>query len=369
MLSVYYDFQVLFAQKYGGISRYFFELISRLPQLGAEVSINCLRNRNYYFAERLGLTDMTGKNKIFRLAELGTFWYANKLKTKIELSRKHFDIIHPTYYHVNYNKNSKRKLIHTVHDLVQERYINQFPEIKRRIIAAKKKSVYSADRLIAVSEHTKKDMLEFFPDIAPEKISVIYHGASMQVQHDHHKNFSRMNGKDYILFVGLRGRYKNFNRFLKAMLEIMDKYKDLYLFCAGGGAFTDEELKNFGGYSSRIYQAGLSDEELADAYSNALCFVFPSEYEGFGIPVLEAFACNCPLVCSNSSSLPEIALDGAEYFDPLNIDDIGAKILRVIENKSLCKKITSAGKERLKFFNWDKTAKETLECYNMALKN
>ena len=107
---------------------------------------------------------------------------------------------------------------------------------------------------------------------------------------------------------------------------------------------------------------------MRQAYANAECFVFPSQYEGFGIPVLESFACNCPLVCSNSSSLPEVAGNAAEYFDPLNTEDMSAKILRVIEDSDLREKLRASGRERLKLFSWDKAAKEHFECYRHILE-
>ena len=96
--------------------------------------------------------------------------------------------------------------------------------------------------------------------------------------------------------------------------------------------------------------------------------MFPSEYEGFGIPILEAFACNCPVVCANASSLPEVAGEAAEYFDPLNIDDIAGKIENVIHDEGLRARLKDSGRERLTLFDWDKAARETLDCYNLALK-
>ncbi len=95
--------------------------------------------------------------------------------------------------------------------------------------------------------------------------------------------------------------------------------------------------------------------------------MFPSQYEGFGIPVLESFACNCPLVCSNSSSLPEVAGDSAEYFDPLNTEEMTAKILKVIDDEDLRENLRASGHERLQLFNWDKTAEETLKCYQSTI--
>ena len=191
----------------------------------------------------------------------------------------------------------------------------------------------------------------------------------MSQQYSPSGKFRHMDGQKYILFVGARGGYKNFTRFIEAMRKILDRRKDLHVFCAGGGAFNYEEQKNFGEYAGRIHQGGLSDLELADAYAGAECFVFPSEYEGFGIPILEAFACSCPVVCSEASCFPEVAGKSAEYFDPLNPDDMADKILGVLDDEALRKKLIVSGRGRLKIFDWDKTAAETLKCYKEAMKN
>ncbi len=360
MLSVYYDYQILFAQRYGGISRYFYELIPRMQSLGVECEINCIHNHNYYFADSLGIVDMSKHNKFVRLAEMGTYWFINKFKALNDTRRKHYDIIHPTYYYMSYDK--RAKIVLDIHDMIPERF-----RTKARLITAKKKTLHEADRIISVSEYTKRDMLEIYPDIDPERVSVIYRGTMMQPQPESGRKFMRMDGRDYVLFVGNRGLYKNFARFIEAVKGIMAVHKDLCVFCAGGGAFTSEERELFGEYASRIHQAGLNDDELVDAYMNALCFVFPSEYEGFGLPVLEAFACRCPLVCANASALPEVADNAAEYFDPRDTDDIAAKILRVIEDGDLQDSLKSRGLERLKFFSWDKAAQETLKCYEEAI--
>ena len=361
MISVYYDFQILLGQRYGGISRYFYELIPRLESLGVECDINCIHNYNYYFKDRLGLAEMSD-NKYVRVAGQGIFFFVNKVNTFFDLRRKHYDIIHPTYYHMSYGR--KAKIVLNVHDMIPERLHFNEP-----LIAAKKRTLPKADRIIAVSENSKKDLLEYYPDIEPERVSVIYHASMMNPQPESQAKFARMDGRDYVLFVGNRWLYKNFARFFEAMKGVMSVHKDLCVFCAGGGAFTDKEKSAMKGWEDRVFQGGLNDDELIDAYRNALCFVFPSEYEGFGIPILEAFACRCPIVCSGTSSLPEVAGDAAEYFDPLDVDDMAAKILDVLSDEELRTSMKARGLERLKFFSWEKSARETLKCYEEAINN
>jgi glycosyltransferase involved in cell wall biosynthesis len=116
--------------------------------------------------------------------------------------------------------------------------------------------------------------------------------------------------------------------------------------------------------SDRAICKFVSDEQLSELYSKAIAFVFPSLYEGFGIPVLEAFASQCPAVLANSSSLPEISGDAAVYFDPFSIDDMRNQIERVICSPSLQNELIEKGKEQVKIFSWEKCAKETMEVYN-----
>lgn len=354
-MRVYYDYQIMLGQKFGGISRYIYEISSRLPEFGADVNMSCIHNHNIYFAKRFGIHDMSR-------ASQGVFHVVNKIKRSLDIMTGSYDIIHPTYYYAS--KSSRRgKFIVTVHDMTHEIYEEIYP-VQQRVIRAKRKIIPQADRIIAVSENTKRDIIKFFPDIDPAKISVIYHGASMPPVSKH----EQLLPYDYVLFVGRREMYKNFTRFTQAMKEIMTTNWDIHVFCAGGGSFTDEEEKSFGEFSGRFHQAEMSDEDLSRAYEGAVCFVFPSEYEGFGIPILEAFACDCPVVCAETSSLPEVAGDSAVYFDPHNYADMAEKILEVIDDEYLRDNLRVAGRERLKFFDWDKAARETLECYTQAMK-
>ena len=352
-MRIYYDYQIMLGQKFGGISRYIYEISSRLPALGVDVDISCVHNHNYYFAEKFGLHKMSKLNQ-------AVFHYVNKMKRCFDLRRWNYDIFHPTYYYAD--RPSKGKFVVTVHDMTHEIYDGTYP-VSKRVIRAKRKIIPKADRIIAVSENTKRDILRYFPNVEPDKISVIYHGASMSPV----SKKENLLPYDYVLFVGLRSMYKNFSRFTEAMKMIMGENDDVHVFCAGGGSFT-EEVSGFGEFSGRFHQAVLSDEDLARAYSGAICLVFPSEYEGFGIPILEAFACECPVVCANASSLPEVAGDSAVYFDPLDVEDMAAKIDAVIEDKALCETLRKSGRERLKIFDWGKAARETMKCYELAMK-
>ncbi len=355
-MRVCYDYQILAAQKYGGISRYFYEIASRIMNF-AEVKISCLFSRNYYFRDILPI--YAPKNFMSSFIERKLSGTLNRLHSLHVM--KGCDILHPTYYKPYMLGHFSGKIILTVHDLINEIYSVNPEETDN-----KRKMLRAAAHVIAISENTKRDILRIFPDISPEKISVIYHGSSMQAPTSAGKNIL---GNPYVLFVGARGSYKNFARFVVAMRPILERHRDLRVLCAGGGEFSAYEFALMGEMSSRYVQKNMNDDELAQAYANAECFVFPSEYEGFGIPVLESFACECPLVCSNASSLPEVGGEAAEYFDPFNVEEMSAKILRVIEDFSLRESMRVAGRERLKLFSWDDTAQGTLECYRQAMSS
>lgn len=280
----------MIAQKFGGISRYIYEISSRLPYIGADVKLSCVHNHNYYFAERFGLHNMSQASR-------GVFHCVNKAVRFIDLMRGDYDIFHPTYYYAS--KPSRGKFVVTVHDMTHEIYTGIYP-VSKRVIRANRRIIPQADRIIAVSENTKRGILKYFPEINPGIISVIHHGSSINPV----INSKPLVPYDYVLFVGMRSMYKNFSRFTEAMKNIMSRNKDIHVFCAGGGNFTAEEVSSFGEFSGRFHQAGLSNGDLARTYNGARCFVFPSEYEGFGIPILESFACDCPVVCGGGKLIP-----------------------------------------------------------------
>jgi len=228
---------------------------------------------------------------------------------------------------------------------------------------SKKKMVETADKIIAISENTKKDLIEIY-NINPDKVKVIYLATSINISNN------SLSLTNYILFVGSRSIYKNFNTFFEAMIDIMYKYIDVKLICVGGGNFSKAEnemiIKN--GLEGRVLQFQVEDNELYLYYKNALAFVFPSIYEGFGLPILEAFACDCPVALSNTSCFPEIAGDAALYFDPFNKNEIFETINHIIESPDTRKHLIHAGKIRLSMYSWEKTAIETINLYKEVIR-
>lgn len=246
---------------------------------------------------------------------------------------------------------TKAKKVTTVHDLV----VYKYPEVSHpKIIAAQKRRLEwvkkECDLVIAVSQATKKDIVEILK-IPEEKIRVIYEAAT--------PNFAAVKTKvkkEYILAVGTREPRKNLGRLIQAYQLL--KLKDVELAIAGNFGW-GEDVK---GVKCLGY---VPNEKLPELYSGAKVFVYPSLYEGFGIPILEAMACGCPVVTSNVSSLPEVGGEAAIYTDPLKVTDLTEKIKYALgaDRDKLAKK----GFDQVKKFSWEKTAQETFEVYQSLL--
>jgi glycosyltransferase involved in cell wall biosynthesis len=213
---------------------------------------------------------------------------------------------------------------------------------------------------IAISENTKKDMVRFLR-IKENKITVIPNGA------DHLTDVvpaSVPPAEDYLLYVGRLDPYgKNVLKLIDAFKTVCEKYVDLHLYLVGNKARGYEMVEykiRETGLAARIKMFGyVDDASLAALYAGARAFVFPSLYEGFGLPVLEAMKFGVPVICSGTSSLPEVGGDAAEYFDPDSERDIAAKILSVLDDPGKSARLSAAGPPRYALFNWEACARAT----------
>jgi len=367
-VKVLYDHQIFTSQIYGGISRYFCELLKNSKNDDEiEYKLSLKYSNNYHLKELNHLPYKTFfENYSFR----GKYRLLNILNRKVSkkyISKGDYDIFHPTYYDPYFLDYIGRKpFVLTIHDMIHEIYPEMFSS-KDKISKRKKTLSQKAIKIIAISENTKRDIIKFL-GISENKIEVIYHGNSFNINKVD-KTTKIMIPKKYILFVGNRGGYKNFELFIEAISPILDEDVKLNVVCAGGGKFNDleiEKLINLKIKDKVFYYSG-SDSVLAYLYGKAIAFVFPSLYEGFGIPILESFACRCPVICSKTSSLPEVAGDAAIYFDPTDKLSMLNSIQKVIYNDELRKQLINKGTERVKEFTWEKTAKKTKVLYEDIL--
>lgn len=381
-MKILLDSQIFDEQKYGGISRYFVELFKNLNnindiecKLPIRNSINkYLREVEFFRKRNLSphfLSNVKGKFFLYNFLDIFDK-NSNRNLIKKKLKEQNFDIFHPTYYATYFLKYLKnKKFVLTVYDMTLELFPQYSCRASVKTIESKKALISRADKIIAISENTKKDILNFC-DIPEEKIKVIYLANSLMPVNGRPAGVSELPEK-YILFVGARGFQKNFNYFIKSISPILKNDKSLNVIVAGGytgkNSFSKEEKSLFAELQieKQIAQYSPNDEGLAYLYQNATCFVFPSLYEGFGIPVLEAFACDCPAVISNASSLPEIGGNAAIYFNPTDGNSILKAVEKVLYNKDLRQQMILAGREQLKKFSWGKTARETLDLYSDLL--
>jgi len=361
-MNILYDHQIFGMQKFGGISRYFVELMSRLPD-GCRFDNAVVFSDNVYlnsasdeFSKGRHLPHFKGSARIKALV--------NRSNSARRIGKGYFDVFHPTYYNPYFLKNLKRPYVITVHDMIHEKFSDMF-QPKDPTKRFKREVVSRADKVIAISQNTKRDIVDIY-GIPENKIEVVYHGHSC----DEQRAMPVDNLPDrYILFVGQRDGYKNFERLLKSFGRIHEKYPEIKLVCTGQD-FSKQEtdvITSLGlvGSVSRYF---VSDSQLVYLYRNAICFVYPSLYEGFGIPILEAFANGCPVALSDTSCFPEIARDGGAYFDPYDEESIYEVLVRLIEDDSLKKELIAKGQLLLRDYSWDKMAAETAEVYRSVVK-
>ncbi len=281
-----------------------------------------------------------------------------------------FDLVHPT--HMNsleiLDHLHGKPLVVTVHDMTHELRPESFPAHDPSA-QRKKIMVERATRVIAISQQTKDDLVRLH-GTDPDKIDVIHHGNSLKLPPQHEQMQLELPER-YVFFVGARQGYKNFARTLQAIAPLMEKDAQLHLVCAGGGAFRPDEsaLMDSLGISSRVKQMWVSDDELAVMYHRARCFIYPSEYEGFGLPILEAYECGAPVLCAHASCFPEVAGDAALFFDPTDVSDITQKLERLCYDESQRADYLARGRARIQQFSWRRCAEETFACYNKALES
>ncbi len=368
-MKILYDHQIFSWQKYGGISRYFFELMTRFGQdPGIDFEISLLLSVNAYLPDsELAFPNIVLKNVNFPKKDR-IYERIDKQYSKIRISRGDFDVFHPTYYDPYFLKYlGDTPFVLTVYDMIHEVYPGYFsPEDP--VYFNKKMLIQSSAKVIAISENTKKDILRFC-DVDASKIEVIHLGNSLQPRAGPPTISVPEN---YILYVGDRHLYKNFTNFVASVSPLLRRsVNPLFLVCAGGEEFSAGEIQLLEKFSirNRVVKLPADDELLSYLYENALCFVFPSLYEGFGIPILEAFSTGCPVVLSRASSFPEVAGDAAIYFDPLDNSSIFDAVSYVITNPDVRSALIEAGHKRMKMFSWDITAAKTKETYQRSLIN
>jgi glycosyltransferase involved in cell wall biosynthesis len=367
-MRIAFDHQIFGWQRFGGVSRYFFELANTISKSGTE-GVQCQIVSPLYVNGYLDQADpalkVTG-SRAPAIRRTGRFYRAlNRMLTPFILERWKPDILHETYYARRSVAPKGSKTVLTVFDMIHELYPEFFPSWDRTR-DEKRAAVSRANHIVCISENTRKDLIRLLK-VPPDKTSVV------------HLGFALSSGKitalqppprPYLLFVGSRGGYKNFDRLLHAYASRGSLRGSHDLLAFGGGVFNAREralIRRLGLTEDQVRQLGGNDAVLGGLYKQASFFVYPSLYEGFGIPPLEAMSFDCPVICSNTSSMPEVVGDAAIQFNPKDSESIADAMEAVIENPCLQSHLRRLGRRRLEAFSWRQCASQTLTVYRSIL--
>lgn len=329
----------------------------------------------YIFLRSKPLSLMPKENEWFRYIIIpGPFaWLRTSLPLYLQLKRNIDVFFSPAHYSPPF---CPVPLVVTIHDLSYVYYPQEF--LKKdlyKLTHWTKESVEKAAKIICVSQTTKKDVMKHYA-IPEEKIVVIYNGYEKTVS-ENKNNTSKilstysLSDTKYLLYAGTLQPRKNISFLVRTFAKLHINYPTLKLVLTGKkGWLYDEIFETVQSLSLQkkvIFTGYVSDEELITLYRNALCFVHPSLYEGFGLPLIEAMANGCPVVSSFASSLPEIGGDACLYFDPKNEADLTEKLQTIIESQTTRKELIRKGKERVTFFSWEKSGEETVKVLRQAV--
>jgi glycosyltransferase involved in cell wall biosynthesis len=362
-MKIVYDSQIFAEQEFGGISRYFCALasqVSRFPDTTTRIVAPL--HVNGYLKE---LTDsIVVGQRVRRLPKTGRVIKAlSAALFRPVAGMMRPDIVHETYYseHPTCGGNMPRVL--TVYDMIHERCPESFSpaDPMTRIKAG---AVHRADHIFCISENTRRDLLDVH-QLSEDQVTVTYLGYD-ELQNTELKATDLVGETPFLLHVGGRHGYKNFEGLLRAFAASSWLRDNLRIVCFGSGSFSAAEREFIAGLGlkeSQVIQLGGGDDRLAALYKGAAAFVYPSKYEGFGIPPLEAMSLDCPVICSNASSIPEVVGTAGEYFDPLDVDSIRAAIERVLQSAARRAELVELGHSRRLQFSWKKCAQETFDVY------
>ncbi|KQN34084.1 hypothetical protein ASE92_15785 [Pedobacter sp. Leaf41] len=331
-------------QNAGGISTYWRELSSRLIRNNCDLKFREFSKSNDNVVRRtLSISEgILLKNKRVTLFD--------RFKPLALKSERNKFIFHSSY---NTTTKSKHALqVCTIHDFVHEKF---YSGIRRLLhVYQKTKAIKQADHIIVISNNTKNDLLQLHPYVNPEQVSVIYNGASDEF----FPTIKQKNIKPYLLFIGSREHYKNFNFCVKLLNQAT--MFDLKII---GSPLKKSEIDFLNQIIPERWsvESNIDNAKLNSFYNNAFALLYPSSYEGFGIPILEAMKAGTPFIALNNSSIPEVAGNAGILLDSLNIEDFMNALHKISLNRL---NLIEKGFIQSQKFSWDKCFQQTLKVYN-----
>lgn len=356
-MKIIFDYSIFLIQEIGGISRYFVELSRNIRNLNCNVKIV-----SPIYAS--SLLNEIKKDHIAYLKIKKIPKYCTKLFNKINFNFNNYyiklnkpNIIHKTYFSNSDYESLKAKKIINVWDLTHETFYQDYKKDKNW--RPKENDLKNSDHIICSSEKTKKDLLNFY-NLNKEKISVVYQGVYKKDNINHNIR------NNEILFVGERGKYKNFKNLLKAISISSFLKNNFKLVCFGNEKKTIDEdslIKELGlSFESIIFISG-NDHLLSEYYKKSCALVYPSKNEGFGFPPLEAMSYGCPVITSNNEAIIEATGMKQFSFDPNSIEEMSKVIEDTLNSSEKIQFMKDYGLQRINNFSWAKTAKEIIDIY------
>ena len=349
----------------GGPERYVKNLISEFARADVDNSYQVLVSHDMPPAWKNSLGgracfDYVGRSR----------WYAVPVGMPLKLLGSQADLLHATYVAPPL---CPKPFVLTVHDLGFEIHPEFFPPLVRhRLSLLMRHGVRRAANIIAVSEETKRTLIDYY-DVEASRITVTPNGVEAPFFEPEDEGDVQIRTgynlpPDYILYVGKLQARKNIAQLLRAYALLRQSREDTpQLVLVGQRTWLADEiysvLDELKLHDAVCFTGHVPDEHLAAIYRGALVFVYPSLFEGFGIPLLEAMACGVPVACSNVSSLPEVVGDAALQFDPLDAEDIADKIAKIIDDSTLRSSLIARGHKRAAQFTWENTAQKTLQVF------
>lgn len=373
MKTIVFDHQIFESQPFGGISKVYCDRTYILKKY-----LNCIFSIKASDNQALLLSNLVYdikpikhfnwgglSNHHFPLKRTLTRILNNSNQninnTKKILRKGDYDIFEPTYYNPYFLKYIKSKpFVIEIHDMIPEMLPHIYND--NGLVSNKRLLIEQATHIHTPSEKTKNDIVNLY-GIVPEKITVVPHGVPSMP----HDNEEKLFIFPYLLYVGARWDYKNFIPFLKEFAKITNDFSDLHLVCTGY-RFTEEEKKTISDLKiqNKVHHFDPSISHFHSLYHNAVAFVFPSLYEGFGLPILEAWSCGCPVLLNNASCFPEVAGNAALYFElnerQNNFYEVFEQLWQMSSEDR--EKLINKGYERMKMYSWEESAKKLADIYN-----
>lgn len=347
-MNIVFDNIVYSWQRFGGISVVWTNLLTRIVNRGDDITIL----EDDRVMNNISRSSITLPKEMIRNVSSSFFAIRRYINPRVQLEKPF--VFHSSYFRTSDNPNAIN--VTTVHDFTYELFVKN--PIKRWIHTSKKNaSIRKSDAVVCISENTKRDLLRFVPDVDPQKVHVIYNGVDTVF-----RQLENVKKKDFALFVGRRDAYKNFTSIIKPLADC-----GVPLVIVGSPLSNDEMALLEETKISYEYLGVVDNEKLNLLYNEALCLLFPSLYEGFGLPVVEAQMAGCPVIAFDASSIPEVISSEECLLRDFSYEEIAAKIQLVSDEHSR-KALVEKGLANAKNFTWDRVADQYYKLYQSLLE-